>query len=408
MAENNQTVENKQKLHVNMLGSVSLTYNGNTINSQMIRSKKFWLILEYLIAFRNRDISQIELIDLIYPEGKSENPANALKTLIHRIRSGLDHLNYMDSHDMIVYTRGTYAWNTKMDCVIDVEEFDKLCKRGNATVECDDEKLDYYLKAIELYNGDLLHKSAFEPWAVQLNVYYRTLYKNIVHKAINILKQKNEHNKIIDLCERALTIDSFDENLYYNLILGLVNIKDSKRALTEYRKMTTLFYREFGVTPSKETMKLYKEVIKTSKEVETDLNVIKEHLKEEPPEKGPFFCEYEVFKDIYRTEVRAASRTGESVYLCLLTLSSKSSEVPAAKLLHNYMDKLRGSICETFRRGDIFAQYSVSQFILLLPLTTYENGEKAVKRLLKQFNKHYPYCPYSVIYSLQAIEIPSI
>ena len=400
--------EKPPKLYINLFGDVSLTYNGNTINDQNIRSKKFWTLLEYLIVYRKRKIPQSELIDLIYPEDKSENPANALKTLIHRIRGGLDQLEYMDSHDMILQAQGTYAWNTEMDYVIDVEEFEKLYYKGNLPSTPDDEKLNCYLKAIDIYNGDFLQKSAFEPWAAQFNTFYHTLYINIVHKTIEMLKQQNEHEKIVELCERALNINNFDESLYYNLILGLVKANNSQAALTAYRKMADLFYREFGVTPSKETMRLYRDIIRTSKEVETDLSVIKEDLREDGPSKGPFFCEYEIFKDVYRIEARAAARIGESVHICLMTLTMPDGGIPDVKTLNNYMDKLYDCISKNLRRGDVFARYSVSQFILLLPLTTYENGEMVMKRVIKLFNKHHPYYPLSIHYAIQALEVVPI
>ena len=397
--------EKKSKLYINLLGASSLTYNDKTINDQNIRSKKFWLILEYLITFRNRDISQSELLDLIYPEGKSENPVNALKTLMHRIRNGLDELGYIDSHEMIIQSRGTYAWNTKIDCVIDVEEFEELCNRGNSPWAQDEEKLDCFLQAIELYGGDFLHKSALEPWAMQFNVYYRTLYCNTVHKTIELLKQQSDHSKIVGLCEKALGIDAFDEFLYYNLILGLVNLNNYQTALVEYRKMSTLFYREFGVNPSNEITKLYREVIKTSKKVETDLNAIKENLREDSPGKGAFFCEFEIFKDIYRMELRSKPRTGETVYLGLFTITTQDGERPSVKMLNSYMDKLQTCIKKTLRESDVFAQYSVSQFIIMLPLTTFENGERVLSRAIKAFQKQYPYSPLLILTSLLPLDI---
>jgi len=399
-------VEKKLKLYINMLGGTSLTYKGKTINDQNIRSKKFWLLLEYLIAFRNRDISQQELLDLIYPEGKSENPGNALKTLMHRIRNVLDELGFADSRNMIIQTRGTYAWNVNMDYEIDVDEFEKLCNKGNSPWVPEEEKLDNYLKAIELYKGDFLHKASLENWAVQFNVFYRTLYSNIVHKTIEILKQRNEHEKIIEICDKALSIDAFDEFLYYHLILGLVNSNNAQTALKEYRKMSNLFYKEFGVNPSKEITKLYKDIIKTSKMVETDLNAIKEVLNEGQEGRGAFYCELEIFKDIYKIEVKAKPRTGETVFLSLMTLTSSSGEMPSVKLLNTYMDKLHESIKKSLRENDVFAQYSVSQFVLLLPLTTYENGEKALSRVEKAFRKQYPYCPLNIHFSLQPIDAP--
>ncbi|MCL2391944.1 MAG: bacterial transcriptional activator domain-containing protein, partial [Oscillospiraceae bacterium] len=364
--------EKKSILQINLLGKVSLTYQENTVDDQSIRSKKFWTVLEYLIAFRNKNISQAELVALIYPEGKSSNPSNALKTLMHRIRGGLDDLDYMDSSEMIIQTRGaSYAWNAKMDCVIDVEEFEQLCDKGK--VAADDEKLDCYLQAIELYKGDFLHKWAFEPWAAQLNTYYRALYSDTVHQTIDLLKQKNEHQKIIDLCKKALKIDAYDETLYYHLILGLINIDDQKGALAEYRRMVTLFYREFGISPSKELLQLYRQTIKTSKDVETDISIIKGDLIEEFHDTGPFFSEYEMFKDIYRAKVRVAARTGDSVCLGLFTLTPQNEDDSSVKIMNSYMDKLRDCISKTLRSSDIFAQYSVSQFILLMPFTTFEN-----------------------------------
>ena len=390
-----------EKLFVNLFGGTSITFNNNTINDQTVRSKKFWLIVEYLITFRNRDISQTELIELIYPEGKSENPGNALKTLMHRIRAELDELGYMNSHDMIIQSRGTYAWNTRMDCAIDVEEFETLCNKGNSPFTQDDERLDCYLKAIHIYKGDFLHKSALDPWVVQYNVYYRSMYCEIVHKTLDLLKQRNDQHKIIEICEKARQIDPFDELLYYNLILSMVSLNNLQEALSEYRKMSTLFYREFGITPSDEITKLYREIIKTSKKFETDLNVIKEGLNEDASQiKGAFFCEYEIFKDIYRIELRAKPRTGETIFLGLMTLTTAAGDLPSVKMLNSFMDKLNDCIKKSLRENDVFAQYSVSQFILLLPLTTFENGEKAVTRVIKKFTKHYPYCPLKVLNSL--------
>ena len=269
------------KLQIKLLGSSALIYKNKIINDRNIRSKKFWQILEYLITFRNRDISQAELLDLIYPNGKSENPVNALKTLMHRIRSELDQLEFMDSHKMIIHSRGAYAWNTKMDYEIDVEVFEELCASGNSPGKKEEEQIDCLLKAIELYRGDFLHKSSLESWAMQNNIYYRTMYIKAVHTAIEKLRNKEEYDKIVEICEKALGIDAYDEFLYYHLILGLVKMNNYQAALVEYRKLTTLFFSEFGVSPSGEITKLYREIIKTSKNVETDLNIIREYLEED-------------------------------------------------------------------------------------------------------------------------------
>ena len=117
-----------------------------------------------------------------------------------------------------------------------------------------------------------------------------------------------------------------------------------------------------------------------------------------------FFMKREVSKFTVKIEVKAKPRTGETVFLCLMTLTTSGGEMPSVKLLNTYMDKLHESIKKSLRENDVFAQYSVSQFVLMLPLTTYENGEKALARVEKAFRKQYPYCPLAILYSLQPID----
>ena len=78
---------------VQMFGGFRMTINGITITDQTNQSKKPWSILEYLITFRNREVSSGELIDLIWSDSQSVNPNGALKTLVFRTRRLLDPFN---------------------------------------------------------------------------------------------------------------------------------------------------------------------------------------------------------------------------------------------------------------------------------------------------------------------------
>ena len=43
-------------LHINMLGGCSLSYGDSSIDDARYHAKKPWTLLEYLIAFRSREI----------------------------------------------------------------------------------------------------------------------------------------------------------------------------------------------------------------------------------------------------------------------------------------------------------------------------------------------------------------
>ncbi|MCB6367060.1 winged helix-turn-helix domain-containing protein [Intestinibacillus massiliensis] len=393
------------KLHINMLGGCSLSNGQQSISDQVIRSKKPWLLLEFLIAFRDRELSQNELIEAVYPEGKSENPVNALKTLVHRIRAMLDELHFSDSKNMILQTRGTYMWNNQLNFDVDTELFDQLYTAALESDTEDGDRMECLLAAAHLYSGDLLPKSAMESWVIRLSAYYHSRYLDAVSRLCDLLRRQSRFEDIVTVCRHAVDIDPYEESLYYHLLCALVDLGRHQTALTVYKDMTDLFYREFGVTPSDNLTSLYREIIKSIHTVETDLGVIKEKLREDTAENGAFLCEFEVFKDIYRLEVRAAARTGESVFLCLITLSSAESVDVPVKALNTNMDRLSSSIKYSLRRGDVYAKYSVAQYLLMLPTITYENCEMVLSRIIRRFRKDAPNCPLQPTFSIQPIDM---
>ena len=75
-----------------MLGGCSLSYGDRTVDGVNYHTKKPWVLLAYLIAFRSREIPVEELMDLLYPGEGGANPSGALKTLVYRVRTMLEEL----------------------------------------------------------------------------------------------------------------------------------------------------------------------------------------------------------------------------------------------------------------------------------------------------------------------------
>lgn len=389
-------------INIQVLGGFSITIGSYSISDKNNRSKKPWMLLEYLIAFRDRELSQNELIELLWPEDDSDNPAGALKTLMFRVRKLLADLNYPDK-DLIIQRRGTYAWNPDLHCTVDSDVFEQLCSQAHSEELEESERIQCYLDAIDLYKGDFLPKSSMEPWVIPLNTYYHTLYLRIVHEVTDLLFQAEHYDTIITICQQAMKIEAFDEALHYKLINALFKNGNSHGALEQYNTTMNQFLNQFGITPSDELKSLYKEITKTSKSVTTDISMIKEHLREESRLPGAFFCEYEFFKDIYRLECRAAERSGDSLFLCLFTLSSANGDIPVLKHLSHAMETLKYAIQFSLRRGDVFSRYSVSQYILILPTATYENAEMVMKRTATRFHKEYSRKDIFLSYSAQPL-----
>ncbi|MEA4815624.1 MAG: BTAD domain-containing putative transcriptional regulator [Lachnospiraceae bacterium] len=390
-----------EKIKINMLGEFSISYGDKTINDNSNRSKKIWTLLEYLIVFKNKRITQNDLIDLLWPEDESDNPANALKTLLFRARAVIDELG-LSGKTMITYQCGTYSFSRSIPLELDSEKFDSLLSLAESAKD-DDEKIDLLTKATKVYKGDFLPKSSLEIWAVPIVTYFHSKYIKAVHNLISLLNTKKMFEEIISLCQQAVNIDSYDENLHYYLIKALADTGAQQRAIQHYNYTKNLFFSHFGVNLSPKFTAVYKEIIKTSKTAETDLGIIRDNLKEEALIKGALFCEYEIFKSIYQLMARSASRTGQSSFLCLITAMDLKCSLPPQKVLNNNMNYLYDAIKNSLRHGDVYTRYSISQYLIMLFSLTYENAEMILGRTTRNFRLAHPHSPVIFSYSIQPL-----
>lgn len=395
-------INTKNIIYIQTLGQFRVSIGGNSIDNSANQAKKPWSILEYLITFRDRDITANELIELIWSDDQSANPNGALKTLVFRSRKLLEPLA-MPPQNLIIQRRGSYAWNPEYQTIVDADQFEELCSQAGADGLSEEEQLHLYQQAIDLYKGDFLPKSSWESWVMPISARYHALYLQAVHKIIDLLTTAGDWEEIIKLCENAVQIESFDEGIHYALIYALYNAGKQNLALEHYKNTIDLFYNEFSITPSERLKDLYKVIRDEKHGIAADLSIIQESMKEHKRTSGAYYCEYSVFRDIYQLEQRAIERTGDSIYLCLLTVRTSNGHLPKTAVMIRAMESLGKAISGSLRRGDVYARYSIAQYIILLPTSSYENGCNVMKRIITNFKKEYTRKDLVIDYSLQSV-----
>lgn len=390
-------------LEIRMFGEFSIKNGDADISGVINRSKRLRTLFAYLITHSNREVSQDELIEILWPDEEIENPANTLKTILHRARTAVAELGVSNAHSYISYRRGAYSWSPAEPCFVDIHEFEKLCIAGERAGEDNALRLECFSHAVNLYKGDFLPKNSLDHWVVPLFSYYRTKFTTAVHDAAEYLASNNRQEEIIPLCQRGITIDPYEEYFHQALILAFVATGRQQQAMEHYDYVTALFFNKFGVNPSQELTALYREVVKSSKKTEANLRVIIENLKEDSSAGGCFYCDYEPFRTIYQLEARAAARSGQVVYICLLTLSNAQGAGSKNKTFTKPMTKLSDTVTSSLRHGDLFTRYSVNQFLVMLPCTTFETAEKVVKRITDTFRRENPKSSVILSYMLHPV-----
>ena len=378
-----------EKLMIKMFGEFSIRRGHIVVSNDQSRTKKVWMLLEYLVANRHTEISQEKLIELLWDDEDCDAPLNALKNLIYRCRKTLSVLDPEGKVDFIKFERNTYAWNNQLPLEIDIEEFDdcyKTAMRSNCSVE---KRVDCFLRAISLYQGEFLPKSSYSSWVVSKNAYYASLYNECILRVAPYLSKDGDYDQIIRICEQAVSLYPFEEQVHKLLLTAYLKQKQPGKALRHYQHIVDLFYRELNVDLTESFQDLYTEISSGVNRIEHDLNIIKQDLQEEEERGGAFLCNYDVFKSLYRIQARSMMRTGQSVYVALFTLNNRLGDVPLEKILESAMPLLQECVVQSLRKGDIVSKYSSAQYVVILPLTNYENGEKVLKRIANRFKMCY-------------------
>ena len=391
-----------EKLKIQMLGTFSIQYGENIIDDNGDRSKKVWLLLAYLIYYRRRAISQEELVNLLWHK-EGGNPSGALKTTLHRVRTVLDRLSPSVGHDLISYKNGSYTWNPEMEVELDIDAFEQLCKDGIAAYN-EQNRFEMLMKAVELYHGDFLEKLSSEPWVVPILAYHHNLYVRAVMELLPVLEFSGRRDEAVALCENAVRLEPYHEELHQILIRNLIEMGQQKRAATVYEEFSRLLLDDFGTMPGEDTRNLYRQALRTVNDRIIHLDLVRSQLQEPNPARGAMICEYDFFKVLYQAEARALVRSGDAVHIGLLTVTGEGGEELSRRSLDRAMANLRDQIQSNLRKGDIASRCSVSQFILMLPQANYENSCMVCERVIKAFSRQYPHSPARIDYAVQALE----
>lgn len=394
-----------EPLYVQTLGDFSLRTGNVTISDSDNRTRKVWSLLAYLLCYRGRVISQKKLIELLWGEDPSStNPENALRITFHRVRSALNQLWPNAGHDLILRRDGGYTWNPDVPLVIDSEKFDSLC---TAVYTDEEQQLAAYLEALSLYHGDFLEKQSSDAWVIPICTHFHNLYISTVMAAAALLSARCRHEEAVSLCRRAIAGEPYHEVLHQQLMRSLAATGDQKGAAAVYAELSHRLFDDFGIRPSEDTRKVYREVVHTPTDRTLPMDVVLEQLQEPALISGAMRCDYDYFKVLCFAESRAMERNGNATHILLLSVSGTPDKPLSKRTLNRVMEQLGETIRTSLRRGDTFSQCSVSQYIIMLPQANYENSCMVARRILGAFSRKHPHVTARIQHMVQPLT-PSI
>lgn len=369
-----------QNVQIRLMGACMIMVNGETFDNLAAKSRKGVSLMEYLILHRKKGVPVYRLIRELGGDRRNDNPESALKTMVCRFRAMLNSLS-PGLGACIVSEQSAYRWESLPGVYVDVLELMDLLESYKKEPS-DKERAALFRRIMEVYEGDLFETGDISNGASQISWLHRE-YLDAVYAFVEQLKAAEAYNEICEVCRAAMKIDEMDEQLHIELMRAMVSLNRVSDAMTEYRHVTRMSRQLLDTDPSEDMQKSYQQLIEAGRKVSFNLDTIRNELAEKEGEHhGPFFCDYQTFKEFYNLSMRNLERLGSSMFLAVVmvgddTVSSVSRESAIAGLTEILRNNLR--------KGDIVTRFSPTIVAMLLPTVNYETGGMVMERIEHMF-----------------------
>lgn len=247
---------------INMLGPIEIVRDPTRpLAADAWVTKRARDILCFIASRRHRRAEKDSIIDTFWGETDPTVIERNFHPTVSHIRKALNN-NQALKQNLLLYRDGAYMLNPEFAYSIDIEEFDRLLKEGEAARRARqfEQCVKCYESAIALYRGDFMQGS-YDPWVEEQRSYYRLQYLQLLESLAGVAQKLEDWFKATQLAQLILRDDPFREDIHCLLMRALAAQGNKGGVREQYEGLKRLLANELGVEPSAETRAVYQELV---------------------------------------------------------------------------------------------------------------------------------------------------
>ena len=254
------------------------------------------------------------------------------------------------------------------------------------------------MEALSLYKGEYLPEYSYNDWVIPVRNHLRNLYINCVAELHRIFGSRGRHEACAEVCRSAILVEKHEEQFHIWLMESLVAMDKGHEAQKHYEYLTSLFYRDLGLKPSRQIQQALK-VIKKSLNDNAQNEVAPEDFR--PCDKdinSALFCDSNTFRKLYESEMRKSEKSENQITVVQFIINSSGRILPG-----NVLDSLTDIFKKSFRKGDLITRLNGSRFAVMLHGIGARHAESVANRAAEQIRTGLDSCTANLSYTLHRI-----
>lgn len=245
-------------LAIRMLGTFELMIGGHRVVHW--HGQRTQALMQFLTVHRHRSVPRCELIAAVWPDADENSGRHRLHQGVYELRSTLRAI--APDWSPIVCADGVYGVDHRVPVWVDVEEFDRLSSAAvrHPPTERADEVIKLCQEALELYRGDFLCQATEADWTTAERNRLGARFVLVSVHLGGLLARRGDYGRALAVIDPLLNMEPWNEDA--TMIKMRCHAQSGARsmAVAAYRSCAEALTREFGITPTAETIRVYDQI----------------------------------------------------------------------------------------------------------------------------------------------------
>ena len=239
-------------LKIYTLGRFELIREGVPLQYAGRVQQKPLTLLKALIAYGGKDVAEVHLCNVLWPDADGDAAHSAFTTTLGRLR----HL--LGTKEAIVFREGKASLHPQC-CWVDLWHFERLASRadGRWTAGTRQEGLKLTEEALRVYRGHFLPGEEEQFWTISCRERLRTRFLRLANNHGEYFEQTGRFEKAVGAYSKALEVDNVAEELYQRLMICHYRLGRHAEAARVYKYCREVLSAVLGIEPSPRTVDIY-------------------------------------------------------------------------------------------------------------------------------------------------------
>jgi len=240
------------RLKIQALGKAQVRINGKLITSSQWQTQSVRDLFFYFFV-TTKPVTKEQIGAAFWPDISPAQLKLRFKNNIYRLRRAV-------GQDTILFDEDLYRFNNDLDYEYDVDIFKTTLAQARAARD-PGQQIYYYRQAVEQVHGSYL-EDIDAPWVWSEREHIEQQYLSALLRLAKLLLQCGEKEESLQFCQRALTRDACFEDAHQLAMQIYAAKKERSAVIRQYQLCQKILEQELGATPSPETEKIYRQLVK--------------------------------------------------------------------------------------------------------------------------------------------------